>query len=128
MIFARTAARIWTVMKMRLIDADALKDNISNIKLRVKNPEIMSGLVEMKEVALREIENAQTVEAEPVRHGKWETWGYMLDGILWKRCNSCGMAANISYQGFQNGYYGECADSPYCAYCGAKMDGGGDDG
>ena len=45
---------------MRPIDADALKDKISNIKLRVKSPEMVAGFVEAKAAALREIENAQT--------------------------------------------------------------------
>ena len=53
--------------EVRLIDANTLKDKISNIKLRVKNPEMMAGLVEMKAAALREIENAPTIEAKPMQ-------------------------------------------------------------
>ena len=56
---------------MRPIDANALKDKISNIKFRVKSSVMMAGLVEMKATALREIENASTIEAEPARHGRW---------------------------------------------------------
>lgn len=54
-------------------------------------------------------------KAEPVRHGKWSFKGYGYDrsGIhypFWDRytCSVCGK---------------ESDNTPYCPYCGAKMDG-----
>ena len=58
---------------------------------------------------LGDIEDAPTIETEPVKHGKWiaVTYGDM-------RCSCCG------------GVYGVCGglmgDYNYCPGCGAKMD------
>lgn len=52
-------------------------------------------------------------DAEPVRHGRWITDSYpMYDGdCLIERCTACGTAIE----------YG--MGTPYCPFCGAKMDG-----
>ena len=56
----------------------------------------------------REIEAMPTVDAEPVRHGKWERVEYSFVGGY--RCSCCGSKAlDDSFN--------------YCGYCGAKMDG-----
>lgn len=74
-------------------------------------------------VFVNEIENAPTVEAEPVRHGRWIGEG---DGY------------SDGYPVFDIWYCSECeyciddgTDDPsllpeYCQNCGAKMDGGND--
>ena len=46
---------------MDLINRAVLIDTINNIKLCVKDPKVMAGLVEMKAKVLREIENAPAV-------------------------------------------------------------------
>lgn len=57
-----------------------------------------------------------TIEAEPVRHGRWEWRG----GIPW--CSNCGeMPPGYSYEGDVN-------TTPYCSNCGAKMDGDSHEG
>ena len=62
-------------------------------------------------VLVRDIENAPTVDAEPVRHGRWieerNPMMYQLLPYVWV-CDQCGTAF----------YY----KTPYCGECGAKMD------
>lgn len=55
------------------------------------------------------LKEAPVIEAEPVRHGKWEDNAY-----IWK-CGSCHKWLLV-----EDGD----ADMNYCPNCGAKMDGG----
>lgn len=50
------------------------------------------------------VNNAPTIEAEPVRRGRW-----IAKRGRW-RCSACGKEVFM--------------DSPYCPNCGARMDGG----
>lgn len=68
-----------------------------------------------------------TIEAEPVRHGRWETWGYVFHGIEWKRCSRCGKCADVSYYGLLDGEI-KMSTPSICGGCGARMDGGADNG
>lgn len=56
------------------------------------------------------VENAPTIEAEPVKHGRWieERSGKVLDLVKY-HCSECGR-----WQTWSN--------FPYCPNCGAKMD------
>lgn len=98
---------------MRLIDADAL-DMFERLN---------SYYGDAWRDAQKEIDEAPTVDAEPVRHGKWlpcDKKGYILtetalrDGRRWYgyKCSEC-----------NNIYHGN-AFTKYCPNCGAKMDGG----
>lgn len=80
----------------RLIDADAI-------------PWDVEGVGEIPVITKEEIDQMPTVDAEPVRHGKWidetfKPWGLVHHPF---KCNLCG----------------ECAEyaSPYCPNCGARM-------
>ena len=53
-----------------------------------------------------------TVDAEPVRHGRWEQM-WEDDDQIQARCSCCGMVFWI----------GKGRDGNYCPNCGAKMDG-----
>ena len=53
------------------------------------------------------IEKAPAVDAEPVRHARWESTSF---GTI--KCTLCGCSYNL-YRGF----------AQYCPSCGAKMDG-----
>ena len=91
---------------MRLIDADELKREC--IKLpRVLDDEFVIH-VQMKDVT-KSINNAPTIEAEPVRHGRWEKCS-QYDIFDYCQCSECG-------------YFSFDGDTNYCPYCGAKMDG-----
>lgn len=67
------------------------------------------------------IKGVPTIEAEPVRHGQWETWGYVFHGIEWKRCSCCGKCADVSYYGLLDGEI-RMSTPDTCGGCGAKMD------
>lgn len=61
-------------------------------------------------------------DVQPVKQGRWETWGYIFHGILWKRCSVCGKTADISYQALLDGKI-EMATPIICGCCSARMDG-----
>lgn len=91
---------------MRLIDADALRE-------AVKQKGTASELI----WCVAEIDRAPTIDAEPVRHGTWETsFEYDWDGnklyIHFHR--ECG----FEYRNYLED------EQPYCPHCGVKMDGG----
>lgn len=93
------AIAVWQKGKtMRLIDADAL-DMYEALK---------SYYGDAWRDAQKEIDNAPTVDAEPVRHGQWEY---------------------VDYGGFGNWHCSHCreicitnGDYDYCPNCGARMD------
>lgn len=86
-------------MKMRLIDADALID-----ELGISDEDIIfEGM----------LEDAPTIDAVPVRHGRWiEHYKSDAPPMLKERwiCSWCGNVQTYGATG-------------YCPNCGAKMDG-----
>ncbi len=88
---------------MRPIDADELfKKALDIIMDKSDNKEL--GILNM-------IAIAKTIEVEPVKHGKWlDTRNISYSA----RCSECGRYATDM--------------TPYCPYCGAKMDGGNEIG
>ena len=109
---------------MRLIDADALLDDV--MKRYCKDCDRRKGIkngkwriiYEVGEVPCRacsvddmkcEIENAPTVDATPVRHGKWIDRNGAIVASFWERyeCSECGVMSG---------------NNKYCPNCGARMD------
>ena len=86
---------------MRLIDADSLPyDEFLNHRI----------------VMWDDIERSKTIDAEPVRHGKWiehhEPYTWM--GYTYWSCSECG---------FECGYEKDITiRTNYCPQCGAKLD------
>lgn len=92
----------------RLIDADALKEMICNNVYPITDffnsqdyGMFWTGGIE------KAIDEAPTIEAEPIRHGKWISHGSYFT------CSVC----DEEQFGIDTGRY-------YCQNCGAKMDGG----
>lgn len=86
---------------MRLIDADALAKFIDYGHLNNPNEKLYS------ENDIREmIFMMPTVDAEPVRHGKW-IWD-KYNGIVNYHCSECLELCDGEYD--------------FCPYCGARMD------
>ena len=88
---------------MRIIDAKALEREIKEIFQ--SNPFLMG-------ILLRWVRRQPTIEAEPVRHGRWKPLEKRFDGDLdWYCCSDCGklIGGRVHYN--------------YCPNCGAKMDG-----
>lgn len=84
---------------MRLIDADSLKGK----EVHGTIGDVSGDFIPAFEIAL-----APTVEAEPVKHGRWI---YQEDEELfgaWVECSVC--------------HIGTLGETRYCSNCGAKMD------
>ena len=93
---------------MRLIDADALLEKIT--QYAEYSHGVILGNMFLREV-VDEIEEAPTVDAAPVVHGRW-IFEYWKSGYI-KRCycSECGNAPKDAY-----------SPPNYCDNCGAKMD------
>ena len=126
---------------MRLIDANALKQKIleERNKIPLTVPAAYYEIVREKDnqhgnamrggirIALRCMENTPTIEAEPVRHGKW-----MKHDLGETYCSKC--HSRIPFIHRFDAYPDCCMDyedmqwdeeidrTPYCPRCGAKMD------
>lgn len=118
---------------MRLIDADALKAKILEERDAIpktlverygfgaevpnRHGSAMRGGIR---VALRCMEQTPTIDAEPVKHGRWEhTDDDWFD--VW-RCTACGEEWVFGYDPTEVE-----TKINYCPVCGAKMDLEGDD-
>lgn len=88
---------------MRLIDADVMIKDLQAMQ-RQFDAIAIDGMI-------RGIEKQPTIEAEPVRHGKW-VYGDDVD----IQCSECGKDAMSDWMKYTQVY------SPYCPWCGAKMD------
>ena len=96
---------------MRIIDADALevlfRETIGHI---AKRPEIngaLEHLIRASAMAVEMIKDAPTIDAAPVKHGRWE----LVDEAEPRRYG-CSKCSCLSWYGTYK----------YCPNCGAKMD------
>lgn len=97
--------------KQRLIDANAL---LAKTKLYCKNCNNYNGIkCKSCDIAdsIRDIEDAPTVDAELVRHGKWIWENKMMGGDFY-RCSECGEVEFVE----------KILTPPTHCHCGAKMD------
>ena len=87
----------------RLIDANAL---VEKAYWHGEHPTVDRLFAEgVDAVDVSDIDNAPTIEAEPVRHGRWERTS---DGAAY--CTACKRKMNPSQYGYA-----------FCGLCGAKM-------
>ena len=101
---------------MRLGDLDALKNHLEDLRsytiLGEEHP-YYSGETNALSVAIQNIENAPTVDAVPVKHGRWKL--LKIGGAsypFWDNvCSICD---------WQTSRVGAC-DYRFCPNCGAKM-------
>ena len=100
----------------RLIDADALKD-VMRMRRDLYGAEYEERRAELDQV-ISDINSQPTVDAEPVRHGRWidpQPEGCMTwDKRAYQQCSICGDKQYLSQSMI------------YCPNCGARMDGDGD--
>lgn len=101
---------------MRLIDADVVIENIDGWLNCVGNVMIGKGHP-YTWVLMGCIEDAPTIEAEPVKHGRWVE--KPLDNFrkVEVQCSMCGWRGVDNYDS-----YVDICDFNYCPNCGAKMD------
>lgn len=90
---------------MRLIDADALKENA--YPAREYNP--ITQDFNLPVVDVSDIDDAPTIDL--VKHGRWTKDPLGIGPI----CSSCSSALQL-------GMSGKYIHYPYCMWCGAKMD------
>lgn len=88
---------------MRPIDADELENDVRKVLRKRHSKRTILALYMMLDI----IRGRDTIAVSPVRHGKW----YKSYNILFSvRCSACDCYSPDK--------------TPYCSYCGAKMDGG----
>lgn len=130
-------------MGMRLIDADALceviEDHVTTVSV-CPSVDWAMGKSQFKKMCLEDIKNASTVtvDAEPVRHGRWDLCITAKGMDLWTAdavCRNCGFTKPQIWSGFfplvppdiardTTRRHSERVKLPnYCESCGAKMDG-----
>lgn len=88
----------------RLIDADEF---MKEIRKWLGNETDFRSLQEV-------IAGMPTIEAEPVKHGKWVIAKDKDGFAMWDACSSCGHGLHYVCEGKR---------FPYCPNCGARMDG-----
>ena len=129
---------------MRLIDADALVCKLVIVKQDYveESNDLLEKIVNCLIKTLQKETICPTIDAEPVRHGEWkwvfnrkaDTWGDDCYESGWE-CSECGAGADIyiSHHKVEE----SCEESEKgitdertirCHNCGAKMDGGMDNG
>ena len=91
---------------MRLIDADGINWESVEEEHGARTPAVVA--------CQSLVQNAPTIEAEPVRRGRWltEYGDHIYAGLrpMFICCSECGMVTAVEWH--------------YCPNCGAKMDGG----
>lgn len=117
---------------IRLIDANALKEKFINIANVMVKHDFMTYAGAMEDAA-KTAELQPAIEAEPVRHGRWEWYEEPITSLRpdpdygW-RCSHCKEdAAAIIQKTFPiSNVEFDNSDVPpkfdYCPNCGAKMD------
>lgn len=119
---------------MRPIDADVLLKEIEEeIEAEKSYDNYDKGVTAGLRIALRDIKKQTTIEAEPVKHGRWKERHYMkmkwipsrfdnvspedvdIEPMVELRCSKC----HLWSVNFRNHI-----ELKYCPMCGARMDGG----
>lgn len=109
-----------------LISRSALIEHIKDVPtwlVHDKNPrKYPVGMYDPEDI-ISSIENAPTIEAEPVRYGEWIEAN---DGTHF--CSECGSDAQYTWDDIDRNFINSANDVPdrisnYCPNCGAKMKG-----
>lgn len=98
---------------MRLIDADALLEKSWDADTRC-------GYVQVVDVG--EIENSPTIEAEPIKHGRWLIGVGENGEPIGTYCSECGWSWEKNVAAIQLNKVLSRIKTPRCPYCGAIMD------
>lgn len=102
---------------MRLIDADALKEEVSSLRMVITGLRCGKGVLseyarEHLKSILRIIDESPTIDAEPVRHGRWICPDFDFSDY-WK-CSACNEEFYFEQDQWKIFH---C-----CPNCGARMD------
>lgn len=102
---------------MRLIDADAAVEVLQNTARNYKGLGLELDAEVYEEVVwkMRNPIYFPTIDVAPVVHARWVEVGRITAMMTWRlRCSRCGTPQDYRHH--------------YCPGCGAKMDGGAEDG
>jgi len=97
---------------MRLIDANALEPFYE------EGTDPNDPYADMTYIRAARIDEAPTIESEPVRHGRW------IDKGEYAVCTECGGRSGTQYDGVEP----IALMARFCQNCGARMDGGAENG
>lgn len=111
------------MVTMRLIDVDefkavnGMKDDCADCdkELRGKSKACEFDRVYTKMDFCGWLDDAPTVDAVPVVHGRWKPWDLTFGRTIYA-CSVCGEATNVATTMGDVVY-------KFCPYCGARMDG-----
>jgi len=104
---------------MRLIDPKMSIDTIkSYIEVWDCKGCLPYGETQHNVMAVDDLQYLPTIEAEPVRHGRW------IDKGEYAVCTECGGRSGTQYDGVEP----IALMARFCQNCGARMDGGADNG
>ena len=97
-----------------LIDRDALLESLE-IKDMPKTA-YETGYCDSRTIAIYKIIKMPTVDAEPIRHGRW-LYSDTIGGMRYYRCTNCADGRDCIADENEIMWYA------YCPNCGARMDG-----
>lgn len=101
---------------MSLIDVNELRNRLQNLSYDDWNQGVSTSWAEAYSEIADMINNAPTIEAEPVRHGRWED----KKVAFYLKCSECGATVRKNlYDVFLDC---DIRDLNYCPHCGARMD------
>lgn len=100
---------------MRIIDADAVIERLNKVCLT--DDYLFMALKQGIDHAIAVINEASTIDAEPVKHGQWMERKIPLIPLDWDEDDVDTMYVCSECEGLNY------CESYYCPHCGAKMDG-----
>lgn len=115
---------------MRMIDADELKENISKYEFTAPNERYkQGGECVLNFYMPKIIDDAPTIDAEPVRHGHIVKKKRVIGGVEHHKCPECSHTWQKDKRcQIDEWICSECGKvlahnyTNYCPHCGAKMD------
>ena len=112
---------------MRLIDADALEKYMTDIMPENTYSAYGKGVHEILTHLINFIRKEMpTIESEPIQHGRWIECDYKsLEHGMIETYQKAGLCCSVCRAGFKKS---NLTYKQHCAACGAKMDGGADNG
>ena len=96
---------------MRLIDADALREHFKEHEKAARNYRAFES-ADSWGGAVHDVEDAPTIDAEPVRHGQWIV--AIVNNTPHFKCSECNKYIEAEWTAN--------FDYVFCPNCGAKMD------
>ena len=97
----------------RLIDADALKRYEQKIATEAWKMKVKASVETILNQFIDDIDHAPTVDAVPVKHGRWITYELQINGYAHATCECTVCGAFRPHTLFP---------MKYCSNCGARMD------